>query len=93
MEVGAQLFKYPEALLESETVEKLTDAQLSASHSLQNILKGYINNKRTKIVAYLGDFGCGKSDVINDAVHNLLKNYIVRFVKFDIWQYQSTKMI
>ena len=93
MEVGAQLFKHPEALLESETVKKLTDAQLNASYSLQNVLEGYINNKRTEIIAYLGDFGCGKSVVINNAVHNLLKNHNVHFVKFDIWQHQSTKMI
>ena len=90
---NSQLFKKPEVLLESDTAQKLTDAQLASSKRLQDILSSYIEGNQTRVIAYLGSFGCGKSVVVNNAICNLQQREDVHFVKFDIWQHQDVTMI
>lgn len=93
MSKNGQLFEKPEVLLESDTALKLTDAQLASSKRLQDILSSYIEGNQTRVIAYLGSFGCGKSVVVNNAICNLQQREDVHFVKFDIWQHQDVTMI
>ncbi|MCL2037602.1 hypothetical protein FWG95_01195 [Candidatus Saccharibacteria bacterium] len=86
------VFTKPEYLSETDKFESfnLTTEQIRESKRMSEIIKLYSDKKQSRIIAYLGAFGSGKSVVLHDATTSL-KN--ISTVNFDIWQYSNDSQI
>ena len=82
------VFERPEFLYESE-YEELTEREEKDHNFLIERIETDINNRESKIVAYLGPNGSGKSTVLKQSIETVLEKYDTRPTIYEIWQYQN----
>ena len=78
-----RLFTNPQILQESDKLDFLTAAETDDSERLRSIISEYLRHRRSRMVAYLGPFGSGKSIIIKQALGKIPNAYSHTF---DIWQ-------
>ena len=85
-----RLFTNPQILQESDKLDFLTAAETDDSERLRSIISEYLRHRRSRMVAYLGPFGSGKSIIIKQALGKIPNAYSHTF---DIWQRHDDRSI
>ena len=85
------LFSNSQLLDETPKIDTLVVGQDKEINLVSDRIDKYVEAGSSRIVAYLGDYGAGKSLVLYNVEKNNRKEY--KYVNFDIWQYSDASKI